>query len=369
MRIIALLICGATAAAAPNPDSYDWRLPPAFPPPFAPADNSMSDAKVALGCRLFFEPRLSVTGEHSCASCHRPELAFTDGRARAHGATGIVLARGAMGLANVAYSPALTWVDKKIVTLEAQMEQPLFSEHPPEMGLKRDDAALRSLLSQDAAYARAFAAAFPDEPNAMSMQNLIRALASFERTLISGRSAFDRYIYDDARAALSATAKHGMELFFSQRTGCAACHSGLNFSGPIVHRSTPNAAAAFANNGLDLTDAVRDAGFDHGVMDVTHQEDGRSRFRVPTLRNIELTAPYMHDGRLATLEAVIDHYISAGQAVSNERADPVRPSIRRFDLTTAEQQALIEFLKSLTDVEFVSRDWSACGDSASIRSP
>jgi cytochrome c peroxidase len=339
-------------------EEYAWHLPPGFPRPVVPADNPMSAAKVALGCRLFFEPRLSVTGTYSCASCHEPQRAFTDGRAKAVGATGAEMTRGAMSLTNVAYSPAYTWASNKVQSLEAQMEQPLFNDHPIEIGLKRDDAALAATLGAD--YARSFAAAFPDTAAPVTIDNTIKAIAAFERTLISGRSAFDRYVFDDDREAMSAEAKQGMGLFFSDRAGCSACHSGLNFSGPIVHRGAPRPAAAFANNGTrDPAAGERDT----GLMAVTGKPADLGRFRVPTLRNIELTAPYMHDGRFKTLEEVVAHYASGGHREPGS-SESVDPAIRPLDLNDADRRALIAFLRSLTDTEFVS---TAAGDCAGRR--
>jgi cytochrome c peroxidase len=267
----------------------------------------MSTAKVALGRRLFFETRLSTSGRYSCASCHRPEIAFTDGRAHAQGATGESVRRSAMSLANVAYNPAFTWGSDKVRSLEAQMCQPLFNEHPVEMGVKKDGATVVKALSGDANYRTQFAAAFPGQPEPLSMRHIIESIASFERTLISGRSPFDRYVFDDDQTALSSPAKRGMVLFYSARIGCAQCHSGINFTGADM-----------------------------------------GKFKVPTLRNVALTAPYMHDGSLPNLEAVLDHYVRGGHK------NPLRdPRVRLFRLSQTERQDLLEFLKSLTDREFV----------------
>ena len=242
----------------------------------------MSDAKVALGCRLFFETRLSVTNTYSCASCHHPELAFTDGRALAVGAKGDTIHRGAMTLTNVAYNPAFTWASSSVTTLERQMEQPLFNEHPLEMGLKRDDRALLEWFEQQEKYAAAFKQSFPQEAEPITMPNVLKAIASYERTLISGRSAFDRYVYDDDRAAFSEGARRGMKLFYSERSGCSHCHFGVNFSGSIAQRGKPRPRALFANNGS----AVK---ADEGLYAQTKQSQDRGRFRVPTLRNIDKT--------------------------------------------------------------------------------
>jgi cytochrome c peroxidase len=305
----------------------------------------MSEAKVALGCRLFFETRLSITQAYSCASCHHPELAFTDGRALAVGAKGDSMHRGAMTLTNVAYNPAFTWASDSVVTLERQMEQPLFNEHPLEMGLKRDDRALLEWLGQQENYAAAFRQSFPQEAAPITIGNAVKAIAAFQRTLISGRSPFDRYVYDDDRAAFSEGARRGMRLFYSDRSGCASCHFGLNFSGPMVHRGKPDQRALFANNGS----AVKG---DEGLSVETKREQDRGRFRVPTLRNIALTAPYMHDGRFATLEQVIEHYSAAGKHA--ESIGVVDSQIRALDLSAEEKRDLVEFLKNLTDPAFAA---------------
>src|SRR5437868_3154705 len=167
---------------------YVWRLPPGFPVPVVPADNPMSEAKVALGCRLFFEEQLAATGNYSCASCHRPQRAFTDGRATAMGATGDQVRRNTMTLTNVAYNAAYTWADERQRTLESQMEQPLFNQHPVEMGL-RTEGALPPFLATDERYVAGFQKACPDDSAPLTMRNAIKAIAAFERTLISGRSA------------------------------------------------------------------------------------------------------------------------------------------------------------------------------------
>ena len=156
----------------------------------------MSAAKVALGRRLFFEPRLSVTGHYSCSSCHDPALSFSDGKARATGALGDTLPRGAMALVNVAYNISFGWTQPGVRSLEAQMRQPLFNTHPVELGLAgREDAVAAELTASDPGYATAFAAAFPAADMAVTLDHVIQAIAAFERTLISGDSPFDRYVF------------------------------------------------------------------------------------------------------------------------------------------------------------------------------
>ena len=254
-----------------------------------------------------------------------------------------------MSLTNVAYNPAFTWGSDQVRSLEAQMRQPLFNEHPVEMGLKKDGEAAVNTLSADANYRSQFTAAFPGDAEPLSMEHIIAAIASFERTLISGRAPFDRYVFDDDQTALSASAKRGMALFYSARVGCAQCHSGINFNGAIVYQGHTHTRALFANTGLyDLDGRGGYPASDRGLIEVTHRATDMGKFKVPTLRNVALTAPYMHDGSLPTLDAVLDHYVRGGH--KNPLQDP---RVRPFGLSKTERTDLLEFLKSLTDREFV----------------
>jgi cytochrome c peroxidase len=284
----------------------------------------MSEAKVALGRRLFFETRLSVTGTYSCASCHEPARAFTDGRAVSPGATGQPTANGAMARVNIAYNVSYGWSKPQVQSLEAQMLEPLLNEHPVELGVKGREAEVANLLSADATYRAAFAAAFPESEGRATFDRMVKAIAAFERTLISGHSPFDRYVFEGQHDALTAEAKRGMALFNSSRLGCSECHAGFNFSGNWRDAQGTTGDATFANNGTSDTP-----------------------IRVPTLRNITLTAPYMHDGRFSTLEAVVAHYEQAGQRAKE-------PRLRSFVLDAQERAALSAFLQSLTDPTFAA---------------
>jgi cytochrome c peroxidase len=310
------------AAQAPNA-SFAWQLPRGFPTPFVPADNPMSAAKVALGRRLFFETRLSVTGHYSCASCHDPARSYTDGRAHAVGATGAVMAHSSMALINVAYNLSYGWQQPQISSLEAQMRQPLFNRHPVEIGMGGREREVSAALGADAGYAREFAAVFGGP---ISVAHIIGAIAAFERTLIAGHSAFDAYVFEGRHDALSPAAKRGMALFFSSRIGCAGCHSGFNFSGNWRDRAGPTGKAGFADDGL-----------------------GIGPVRIPTLRNIALTAPYMHDGRFATLDAVLDHYQRIGRLASGAPGGRHDPRLKAFTLSGNERDELMAFLASLTE--------------------
>ncbi|HEY6124483.1 MAG TPA: cytochrome c peroxidase [Steroidobacteraceae bacterium] len=319
-RIAVMAAVAAVAACAQAATGeFRWQLPAGFPEPAVPVENPMSDAKVALGEKLFADSRLSMTGQHSCASCHSPERAFTDGLARSRGAAGDSLPLNAPTLLNVAYNASLGWRDANVRTLEQQMRGPLFNEHPHELGLAgRERHVERELLADDT-MVRSFGAAFPGEDQPVSIDNVIRAIAAYERTLFAGHSAFDRYVFEGDHRALSNRQKAGMELFYSARTGCAGCHGGVNFAGTWVDRHHREAEPVFADTGTGVA------------------------VRVPTLRNLSATAPYLHDGRLQSLDAVLDHYERLAQ-------DPAAdPRLRRAALTTAERESLREFLLCLTD--------------------
>ena len=304
---------------------FAWHLPRGFPTPAVPADNPMSAAKVALGRRLFFETRLSVTGHYSCASCHDPRRGYTDGRALAVGATGATLTHSAMSLVNVAYNLAYGWQQPQVTTLELQMRQPLLNQHPPELGLAGHERQVLAALATAPAYPRQFAAAFGDQAS-ISVAHVIKAIAAFERTLLDGHSPFDAYVFAGRHDALSASAKRGMSLFFSARIGCAGCHSGFNFSGNWRDSLGATGKASFADDGL-----------------------GAGAVRVPTLRNVGLTAPYMHDGRFATLDAVLDHYQRVGRLPDSAHGGQRDPRLKSFTLNATERADLKAFLDSLTD--------------------
>lgn len=311
--IVAILLLTAPAAGATD---FHWDLPPGFPEPPVPADNPMSTEKVALGRSLFADPRLSRTGTHSCRSCHDPARAFTDGQRRSRGAQGELLPLNAPTLVNVAYLVSYGWLDPGTRTLERQMLGPLFNEHPRELGLAGMETSVEARLAADPVLARAFRAAFPGEPSPVTLDNIIRAIATFERTLIRGDSAFDRYVFQGDHAALDALQKQGMALFYG-RAGCADCHGGIHFAGPLSARDHAVAAPVFTDVGTGVP------------------------VRVPSLRNLGATAPYLHDGRLATLEAVLENY-------ERLAADPTAdPRLRRAPLTTDGLRALVAFLRAL----------------------
>jgi len=321
------------------PVSRGWPvpLPPGFQAPPTPPDNPISAAKVDLGRHLFFDVRLSHNATESCASCHQPEHAFTDGRRHAVGSTGEEHYRNTMSLTNVGYRSPLTWADRDVVSLEAQALIPLTNCAPVEMGMADHFDEIVSRLRADAKYRGLFAAAFPDEPEPITVTNAARAVASFERTIISGNSPYDRLLFRGDSNALSPEAWRGMRLFFSARLRCGECHAGRDLSSP-----------RFENTNL------YEAPADQGLRRQTHRTEDTGKFRVPSLRNVAVTAPYMHDCSATTLADVIDDYAAGGRAarIHGKRA-PRGVNIRPFTITDREKQDLVAFLESLTDDEFL----------------
>jgi len=327
--VLAVLTAGGVLAwSASLRVDYTWHLPAGIPAPNVPHDNPMSEAKVELGRRLFYDRRLSVNGTLSCGDCHNQALAFTDGKARAVGATGDVHPRSSMTLANVAYLSRLGWANPLLDKLETQVPIPMFGEEPVEMGLAGRQDEVLSLIATDPVYRPAFREAF-NGAFPYALENVVKAIAAFERTLISLDSPYDRYLRGD-QAALSPAAKRGMALFYSERLECFHCHGGLDFSDATAHRGQSVAPGKFHNTGLYNVDG--EGGYPRpntGAADVTRDTADMGRFRVPTLRNIAVTAPYMHDGSVATLEDVIDHY-AAGAGPPWARPVPTRSRAPSF---------------------------------------
>lgn len=338
--------------------AYTWNLPKGFPKPFVPADNPMTAAKVELGRYLFYDARMSVNGKTSCATCHKQELAFTDGRAVGLGATGESHSRGAMSLVNVAYSAALTWSNPKMTRLEEQALVPMFGEHPIELGLREGDKFLPTVRA-DAKYQALFAEAFPEDSDRFSINNVTKAIACFERSIISGRSPYDRYHYQREDDAVSDAAKRGEILFFNQHLLCFQCHGGFNFSDTSISESSPRRRAEFHNTGLyNVAGASSYPTPNVGIYEFTQAPADMGKFKAPTLRNIAVTAPYMHDGSIPTLEGVLDHYAAGGRTIASGpnagvgHDNPNKDSrIEGFELSKQDRADLIEFLKSLTDQE------------------
>lgn len=315
--------CQEPATPSIDHTPYPLVLPIGFPHPIIPDDNPLTIASVELGKKLFFDPILSRDSSISCGSCHFRRVAFTDERTIALGIDDRLGFRNTATLANVAYEQ-LFFKDGGVRTLELQVVAPIEDEN--EMDFNILSAVDR--LNENPEYVLLSQKAYGREPDAFV---LTRAIATFERTLISGNSPFDQYFYQNDLHALNEQEIRGMNLFFSTKTNCSSCHSGFNFTNQ-----------EFVNTGL------YEQYVDTGRKRVTLEEADNGKFKVPTLRNIAVTAPYMHDGSLATLTDVLNHYENGGKAHPNKS-----PLIQPIVLSDSEKQDLMAFLESLTDSVFI----------------
>jgi cytochrome c peroxidase len=345
---------------------YAWNLPPSFPLPKVPADNPISREKVELGRFVFYDVRMSGNQTQSCASCHQQQLAFTDGQPVGVGSTGQLHPRNSMSLTNAAYPATLAWANPVLTTLEKQALLPMFGETPVELGMAGMEDVLIARFKADARYQRMFAEAFPDTVDPITLNGIVQSLTSFVRTLISGNAPYDRYVNGLDDNALSPSAQHGGQLFFSERLECFHCHGAVNswspFSDSVTFAGYQFDDTPFHNNGLYNIDGMGGYPPDNtGLFAMTNVPSDMGSFKAPTLRNIELTAPYMHDGSIATLDGVLDHYAAGGRTITEgpyagdgSKSPYKNGFIRGFQLTEQERQDVLNFLESLTDEEFVT---------------
>lgn len=322
-----------------QPIPFNMEIPEGIPPPIIPEDNPLTEAGVELGRHLFYDPILSQNQTRSCASCHHPDKAFTDGEQFSFGVLGIQGRRNSMALVNLAYNPNGFFWDGRALTLEEQAVFPV--EDHDELNANWDEVVER--IKAHANYPERFRAAFGIErKREIDRELVVKAIAQFERTLISFNSRFDSIVIQ-RKGWPSEAEKRGIDLFFIEpnvqtlnHPGCSHCHLQPFF--------TDN---TFRNNGLDSVETL-EAFKDYGRGEFTSNRLDNGRFRVPTLRNIEFTAPYMHDGRFETLEEVIDSYGKGGHGVLNED-----PNILPFTISEQDKQDLIAFLKMLSDPSFL----------------
>lgn len=317
---------------APTP--YELNIPQGLPPmdPFIPADNPMTVEGVALGRKLFYDPLLSDDNTQSCGSCHKQENGFAELQQFSVGIDGSIGTRNAMALINLGWNPNGFFWDGRSETLEDLVFEPV--TNPIEMNTTWPEVEAK--LNADETYLEMFKQAY--DIDVIDSVHVSKAISQFLRTLISGNSKFDKY-YNQQTAQLTDSELRGLILYDGEGADCFHCH-GL---GGLI---TDN---QFRNNGMDT-----DFSADEGRYLVTGNEQDKGKFRVPTLRNIELTPPYMHDGRFFTLEEVLDHY--SEHVTISPTIDPLMELVGNggAQLTTQEKQDLIAFLKTFTDEEFVN---------------
>jgi len=322
-----------------EPENYELDYPDYLGQIEIPEDNPMTVQGVELGRRLFFDPILSADSTMSCSTCHNPAQSFTDGLATSPGIDGDLGTRSSMSLINIAFvNNGLNW-NGSAQTLEEQALEPVINV----VELHETWPNVISKLQRHQAYPQLFREAFGiSDRDEMTKEQAAKAIAQFERTLISYNSKYDQIRYGTG-VFYEEDEINGRDLFFFElatgldHPGCSHCHGGVQFAEP-----------SFFNNGI--TEAATFADFpDKGLGEVTNVASDNGLFRPPSLRNIALTAPYMHDGRFATLEEVLDHYKSGGHPSPN-----VNANIRPFTLSDEDRDNLIAFLNTLTDTSFIN---------------
>ncbi len=328
LGVIVLSSAGCSSDDTPDPpvpnDSFTPQIPEGFPQIDYPEDNAFTTERFELGKRLFFEPALSIDSTISCGTCHEPQLAFADDLPVTPGVDGRIGRRNAPSLFNVAYHPYFMR-EGGVPTLEQQVLVPI-QEHS-EMAFNIVQAGER--MAMDPEYMQMSRDAYDRD---MDYFVITRALSNFQRTLLSGNSLYDKH--ERTGTGLNSDELAGRDLFFSTRTNCSECHSGFNFTN-----------YEFKNNGL--TDVYKDV----GRFILTGDSSDLAMFKTPSLRNVELTAPYMHDGSFESLEQVINHYNSGGS--SHHQKSPL---VKPLGLSDREQEQLLAFLKRLTDQDAITNE-------------
>ncbi len=365
MRSVSLL---AALTLTASPVLAQEAPPLGLPPVPVPLDNPQTPAKVKLGDKLFHDVRFSSTGDVSCATCHERAKAFTDSPLLV--SEGIKKQKGtrnAPSVLNAAYFELMFW-DGREPTLETQSAQPFLN--PIEMGLPNHEPILK-IVRSDAAYQPLFKDAFDKTGDAITMTEVTRAIAAFERTVISGNSPFDRWYFGGDEKAVTEPVKRGFKVFLEQGR-CVSCHTvsqnyatftdsrfhNINIGFPRIEKDTADMANAFAEakrKGTDVDVAVltNKNTSELGRFAVNNTWSDLGSFKTPTLRNVELTAPFMHDGSLKTLEDVVEHYNNGGKlkATDPEPAGFLSGGIRPLNLSEQQKKDLVAFLKSLNSPE------------------
>jgi cytochrome c peroxidase len=334
---LALVISACTTMVV-NPDA--WPTAETIAPPPFPGNNPPTPIKAELGRMLFYDGDLSFTGVMSCATCHEQKRGFTDPNKTRPGVFDDPGERNIQTLANVGYFSSLTWGGPQVDILEHQALIPIEGLKPIEMGFNRGkEGDLPRRLADQACYPKMFAAAFPEKQGEISMDTITMALATFQRTLVSLDAPYDRYRRGEA-SAISTEAKRGEALFNAKQ--CSSCHAGVHFTDAAI----PGAKPAEAFHALMPPKPGDDLKGDTGLHRITQKIEDAYMFRTPGLRNVALSAPYMHNGEAATLADAIRFHFAAAEWQTDERL--------KQTVSDAEIADLVAFLGSLTDQGFVT---------------
>lgn len=359
-RLLLLVLCAWSAPMLADPLGL-----PAVP---VPSDNPQSPAKIALGKKLFNDMRFSSTGKVSCATCHNPQKAFTDSPLKvSEGINKLKGTRNAPTVINAAFNHMQFW-DGRSVSLEDQSQHPMVN--PVEMGLKDHSSVVR-IVQTDPEYIKMFQTAFGKSGAEVGMPDVMKAIASFERTVVAGDSPFDRYYFRGETGALTPAQVRGFKVFLNEGR-CVSCHAveetqalftdnrfhniGIGING--IQKDVPPLALQFLSakaKGADVDKKVLTdkRSSELGRFAVTDRLDDMGSFKTPTLRNIAVTAPYMHDGSLKTLKEVVVHYNNGGVTKKGQHVnDYLSGGIRPLNLTDQQIADLVSFMESLTSPQF-----------------
>lgn len=363
----AKLVTKTQAVTQSNQSDEDPLL--GLPPISIPPDNPQTKEKIALGDKLFHDKRFSIDGTVSCANCHDAKKAFTDGLQFSLGHHGLTGTRNAPTVINAAFYSSQFW-DGREADLEGQSKQPFVN--PVEGGLSNHGAIL-DIVRTNTEYKSAFLIVFGVSGDQLGIDHVAKAIASFERTLISGNSPFDRYYFKSDLQAMTDVQIRGFKLFLGQGR-CISCHSieqdhaiftdnrfhnigiGIN----EIQQDIPRLAKAFMeakNKGgdVDIMVLTDKKSSELGRFAVTDELSKVGAFKTPTLRNIEMTAPYMHDGSLNTLKEVVEHYNNGGVTPTDAKVNAfLSGGIRLLKLSESEIDDLVAFLKALTSPKYAS---------------
>lgn len=312
--------------------------------------------KIELGRYLFFDRRLSVNNTRSCATCHNPQFAFTDGYKRSLGVYADLHQRNTQPLFNLSYLKYFTAADSTLHSPLQQMENPLFNLHPAEMGVKGNEESILQKIKADKNYRELFSSV-KKEIIWISIKDCI---SLFINSLQSVNSPYDKFKKGDS-AALTVSQKKGLQLFFSKGLKCASCHGGLNFSSPSIMNEKGDTLFYFNTGLYNIDDKGAYPAYDEGLYQQTKNKVDMGKFRVPSLRNLVFTAPYFHDGSAASLAEVVDAYAGGGRKIQegiykgDGSKNPCKHSfISGFDISETDKINLISFLQSLSDISFIN---------------
>jgi cytochrome c peroxidase len=316
----------------------------------------VQEARLELGQRLFFDTRLSFNNTKSCASCHDPEFAFSDGYRLSSTATGDITRRNSPTLLNASKLHFLDWATPGTASLAQQHRRPLFAKDPVELGASGHEGKILKRIMDDQQYTDLFKVSFPEQPAPVQFDTLIILIAEYVKSLQSASSPFDHYINGDT-SALNESEREGMKLFFSNKTQCAACHTPPLFT---LAGASKSIDSVYRNIGLyNSGNTSRYPSRDYGLGMITGKSQDDGKFKIPTLRNVAITAPYMHDGSVRTLRDVLAIYEAGGRLIKvgpdagDGKKHPNKdPLLKGFYLTELERQSLIDFLHALSDTSW-----------------